>query len=182
LDAVFQEWTIKLQKSIDGNDGNDEYVEWCLNWNVQFFFLNGISWDTAIWLNTLYHWNPSDPHLLDILQSIKNNRAKCTRNIWSTATNQMILVCHVSFCKTRIYWKKTVLWFRRECLLESRAIFRIPIIWCSAVISTATFAISPEISMKTGRYSWPNFDFRWAFHSVIQPCNENLNISRLCPI
>jgi len=51
LDAVFQEWMIRLQKCIDGNG---EYVEWCLNWNVQFPFLNGRSWDATLRWNTAY--------------------------------------------------------------------------------------------------------------------------------
>jgi hypothetical protein len=50
LDAIFQEWMIRQQKCID-RDG--EYVRWCLNWNVQFIFLNSISWDARLWRNTL---------------------------------------------------------------------------------------------------------------------------------
>jgi hypothetical protein len=45
LDAVFQEWMIRLQNCIDENG---EYVERCSNWNVQFLFLNGKSWDARL--------------------------------------------------------------------------------------------------------------------------------------
>jgi hypothetical protein len=51
LDAVFQKWMIRVQKCIDGNS---EYVKWCLNWNVQFLFLNGRAWDLAPRLDTPY--------------------------------------------------------------------------------------------------------------------------------
>jgi hypothetical protein len=50
LDAVFQEWMIRLQKCIDRND---EYVEWHLSCNVQFLFLNGRSWNATLRWNTL---------------------------------------------------------------------------------------------------------------------------------
>jgi hypothetical protein len=50
LDAVVQEWMIQLQKCIDGNG---QYIESCLNWNVQFLFLNGISCDARFQGNTL---------------------------------------------------------------------------------------------------------------------------------
>jgi hypothetical protein len=49
---VFQEWMIRLQTCVDGNG---EYVEWWLNWNVQFLFLNGIFWDATLRRNTMYH-------------------------------------------------------------------------------------------------------------------------------
>jgi hypothetical protein len=48
LDTGFQEWMIRLQKSIDGNG---EYDKWYWNRNVQFFFLNGSSSDAA------FRWN-----------------------------------------------------------------------------------------------------------------------------
>jgi hypothetical protein len=51
LDVVFQEWIIQLQKYINPNG---EYVEWFSNWNVQFLFLNGRSWDVTLRRKILY--------------------------------------------------------------------------------------------------------------------------------
>jgi hypothetical protein len=34
-------------------NGNGEYIERCLNWNVQFLFLNGRSWDATLRRKTL---------------------------------------------------------------------------------------------------------------------------------
>jgi hypothetical protein len=51
LDAVFQEWMIRLQNWIDENG---EYVEWRLSYNVQFLFLDGRSCDATIRWNTLH--------------------------------------------------------------------------------------------------------------------------------
>jgi hypothetical protein len=33
---------------------NREYVEWCLNWNVQFLFLNGRSWEATLRWNIAF--------------------------------------------------------------------------------------------------------------------------------
>jgi hypothetical protein len=52
LDAVFQEWMTRLQKDIDENG---ECIEWCLNWNVQFLFRNGRSWDVKLGRDTLHN-------------------------------------------------------------------------------------------------------------------------------
>jgi hypothetical protein len=52
LDAIFQEWMIRLEIYIYGNG---EYVEWCLNWNVQFRVVTGRSWDPMLRRNALYH-------------------------------------------------------------------------------------------------------------------------------
>jgi hypothetical protein len=46
LNVVFQEWMIRSHNFIVGNG---ECAEWCLNWNVQFFFLNMRSWDITRW-------------------------------------------------------------------------------------------------------------------------------------
>jgi hypothetical protein len=53
LDAVFQEWMIWLPKCIEGNGEYGKYVEWWLNWKVQFLFLNSRSWEAMLQWNTL---------------------------------------------------------------------------------------------------------------------------------